>query len=57
MSDEKKARQIAHVRKVKANGGKCDGLSCGICPIDCSIVGTDDIMLHKAREWLKANAS
>lgn len=56
MNDEQKAQQIAHVLKIEALGGSCDGLRCGPCPLDCSVVESDDIMLLKAREWLKANA-
>lgn len=54
--DEQKALQIAHVREIETRGGSCDGLRCGACPLDCSIVESDDIMLLKAREWLKENA-
>lgn len=57
MKRERKALQIAHVRKVEASGGSCDGLRCVRCPIDCSVVESDAITLHKASEWLKANAS
>jgi hypothetical protein len=56
MSDEQKYRQIAHAREIEARGGSCDGLLCGPCPLDCSVVESDDIMLLKAREWLKENA-
>jgi hypothetical protein len=56
MSDEQKSRQIAHAREIEAHGGSCDGLLCGPCPLDCSVVESDDIMLLKAREWLKANS-
>lgn len=54
--DEQKALQIAHVREIEARGGSCDGIPCGPCPLDCSVVESDDIMLHVAREWLKANS-
>lgn len=54
--DDKKALQIEHVRKIEARGGSCDGLPCGPCPLDCSVVESDDIMLYVAREWLKENA-
>jgi hypothetical protein len=57
MSDEQKARQVAHVREIEAQEGSCACLCCGDCPLECSVVEADDIMLHKAREWLKANAS
>ena len=57
MKDEQKARQIAHVREIEARGGSCLRLRCGICPLNCSLVESDSITLHKAREWLKANAS
>ena len=55
MSDEQKARQVAHVREIEAQEGSCACLCCGDCPLECSVVESDDIMLHKAREWLKAN--
>lgn len=55
MSDDKLKAKIAHVRDIEARGGSCDGLLCGACPIDCSVVESDDIMLIKAREWLKEN--
>ena len=57
MSDEKKARQVAHVREIEAQDGSCACLDCVLCPLDCSVVESDSITLHKAREWLKANAS
>ena len=55
MSDEQKSRQTAHVRKLEDQGGSCESLICGDCPLECSVVESDDIMLHKAREWLKEN--
>lgn len=55
MSDEQKARQTAHVREIEAQDGSCACLDCVLCPLDCSVVESDAITLHKAREWLKAN--
>ena len=56
---ERKALQIAHVREIEARGGVCRNFSyrdCRACPLDCSLVESDEVMLAKAREWLKANA-
>lgn len=57
MRRERRATQIAHVREIVANGGSCgDYPHCGRCPLPCSVLESDDIVLMVAREWLKDNA-
>lgn len=55
MRRERKALQIAHVREIVASGGSCLGLGCSRCPLDCSVVESDEIMLLVARDWLDKN--
>ncbi len=56
MKRERKALQLAHVNEIVAQEGNCACLDCHACPLDCSLVESDEVMLAKAHEWLKANA-
>jgi hypothetical protein len=55
MKAERLAIERSHCEAIRVSGGDCRMLNCADCPLECSLVETDDITWHKAKEWLAAN--
>jgi len=55
MTEERILRERRHCKAIRAANGDCKALDCADCPLECSMVETDDITWRKAEEWLAAN--
>ena len=55
MKAERLAIEHSHCEAIRAANGDCKALDCADCPLECSMVETDDITWRKAKEWLAAS--